>query len=217
MSLAPVSEPSFANFFAGPNAQVVKAVEAVVAGDADSLHIWGPAGVGRSHLLRAAEAHAIRLGRPAAWVGRDDPERSMQQPLALVIADDVDRLDAREQLDAFALIDGARLRGARVLTAARTPAHELTLREDLRTRLAQSSSLHLAPLSDQDKRQAIAAHAARRALPLGGETVEYIIARVDRDMGSLMRVLESLEETSLREHRAINVPLAREVLQGLGF
>lgn len=49
-----VPAPSLANYIAGPNGEALAAARALAAGRA--IYLWGPAGCGRSHLLRALAA-----------------------------------------------------------------------------------------------------------------------------------------------------------------
>jgi DnaA family protein len=153
-------------------------------------------------------------GGSAAWITEGATALSARH---LVLCDDVDRLDPAAQLLAFEMADEAGRHGARILTSAPHPAHALTLRDDLRTRLAQSLSISLTPRSEEDKRAALTAHATQRGFRLGPEIIDYMITRVRRDMGTLMGVLEALDRYSLSSKRPLTLPLAREVLQRSQF
>ena len=239
LSLAPAPPPSLDNFFAGANAGVIHALRLLAQDRGEpSIHLWGPAGSGRTHLLQAVAAAVAAAGGAVTWAagagtagagagsavaagasaaaGRSsaaaaDPAGTSR----LVICDDVDELDDAQQLHVFAVIDAARREGSRILTAGLQPARELALRDDLRTRLAQSLGLAVVPLSDEQKRAAVAAHAADRGMPLAPEIVDYVTARVRRDMGTLMAVVDALDRYSLSAKRPLSVPLARDVLQRL--
>jgi DnaA family protein len=211
LALAPPAPASLHNFYAGANAAALAALRGLLAhGPERAIHLWGPAGSGRTHLLQAAAAGVAAAGGAVAWV----PGGAAAAP-DLVLCDDVDQLDAHGELEAFRMVDAARREGARILSAALCPAHQLGVRDDLRTRLAQSLSQPLVPLSDDEKRVAVASHAADRGMRLAPEIVDYVIARVQRDMGTLMGVVDALDRYSLSEKRPLTVPLAREVLQRL--
>mgnify|MGYP002139927479 CR=1 FL=1 len=55
--------PSFDNFVPGANAELLERLRQLAEPqETDALYLWGPAGSGRSHLLRAAvDAHALGL------------------------------------------------------------------------------------------------------------------------------------------------------------
>ena len=217
LSLAPPPPPTLENFFEGANGHALHALRALLTGGPDrSVHLWGPPGSGRTHLLRAAAAAVAAAGGTAVWAPADVGSANMPAP-SLLLCDDVDRLDDHAQLQAFEMIDAARRGGWGTLTAALHPAHDLPVRADLRTRLAQSLAVAVTPLSDEEKRAALATHAADRGMPLAPETIDYVIARVRRDMGTLMAVIDALDRHSLRAQRPLTVPLAREVLQQLDF
>jgi len=211
LQLAPPPAPALDNYLAGPNRGALRSLHELIAGSERAIHLWGPRGSGRTHLLRAAAAAVAAAGGTAAWAP-GEAGSGVADTAELVLCDDADALGAEGQAAAFAMLDAARLRGARLLTAALAPAHELRLREDLRTRLGQSLSVGLAVLSDAEKRAAIAARAAERSMALGEEVIDYVITRVRRDMGTLMQVLEAIDRESLAAKRAPSVPLARELL-----
>jgi len=192
LELSQAPQPTFDNFLAGANAEALARVRALAQGGLREaiVYLWGAAGSGRSHLLRAAS--------------RADP--------ALVVADDVERLDADAQQRLFVAINAARDGGARVLAAGAAPPAQLALREDLRTRLAWGLVYHLKPLGDEEKKQHLRAEAARRGLALGEEVAGYLLARLPRDLGHLSRMLEVLDRYAMARQRPLTLPLVREAL-----
>jgi DnaA family protein len=193
LDLAAPVEPDFDNFVAGPNAEALASVRGFAAGKGAEavLYLWGEAGSGRTHLLRASF--------------RENP--------GLVIADDVEQLDAPAQQRLFAAINAAREGAAPVLAAGRRPPAQLVLREDLRTRLAWGLVYQLKPLSDADKALHLRAQAARRGLRLSDEVVGYLLTRLPRDLPSLNSVLDALDRYSLAAKRPVTLPLVREALE----
>jgi DnaA family protein len=191
LDLAPPAEPDFGNFVAGPNAEALAAVKALAAGEEAIVYLWGEAGSGRTHLLRAAL--------------RANPR--------LFTADDVESLDAAAQQQLFTAINAARGGEAPVLAAGRTPPLQLALREDLRTRLGWGLVYQLKPLSDADKAVHLRAEAARRGLRLSEEVVGYLLTRLPRDLPNLNSVLDGLDRYSLATRRPVTLPLVREALE----
>jgi DnaA-homolog protein len=189
LDIGPASEPEFDNFLAGPNAEALARVRSLAAGELREaiVYLWGDAGSGRTHLLRAA--------------ARVNPN--------LVIADDVEALDAAAQQQLFNAINSS----ARVLAAGGTAPGGLALREDLRTRLAWGLVYQLKPLSDADKGRHLRAEAVRRGLRLSDEVVGYLLTRLPRDLPSLNAVLDALDRYSLAAKRPVTLPLVREALE----
>jgi len=193
LDLTAAVEPDFDNYVAGPNAEAVASLRSFAAGATRDavMYLWGEPGSGRSHLLRAA--------------AKANP--------GLVTADDVDDLDEPAQQRLFAAINAAREGAPPVLAAGSRPPAQLTLREDLRTRLAWGLVYQLKPLSDAEKALHLRAEAARRGLRLPDEVVGYLLTRLPRDLPSLNSVLDALDRYSLAAKRPVTLPLVREALE----
>ena len=193
LDIGPAAEPDFDNYIAGPNAEARARVRALAQGALREaiVYLWGDAGSGRSHLLRAAS--------------RVNPR--------LVIADDVESLEPAAQQQLFVAINAARDGGDPVLAAGAQAPAGLALREDLRTRLAWGLVYQLRPLSDADKAEHLRAQAVRRGLRLSDEVVGYLLTRLPRDLPSLNGVIDALDRYSLAAKRPITLPLVREALE----
>jgi len=192
LEISRAAEPDFANFVPGANAEaLVRVRELAHRALAERIvYLWGERGCGRSHLLRAA--------------ARVNPD--------LIIADDVEALDAGAAQALFVAINEAREGGPAVLAAGDKPPAQLALRADLKSRLAWGLVYQLAPLRDADKAQHLKALAAERGLLLSDDVVAYLLARLPRDLASLRAVMEVLDRYSLMRQRGITLPLVRQAL-----
>lgn len=192
LQISQPAEPSFDNFIAGENAEALARVRQLASGELREaiVYLWGETGSGRTHLLRAAaRANA-----------------------SLTLADDVQALDADGQQRLFGAINAGRDGRGAVLAAGSAPPAALSLREDLRSRLAWGLVYHLKPLGEIEKMRHLQAEAGRRGLALSDEIAAYLLARVPRDMATLTAVLEALDRQSLARKRPLTLPLVREVL-----
>ena len=192
LEISPPADPALDNFIPGANAEALERVRALAAGTLREaiVYLWGESGSGRSHLLRAA--------------ARANP--------GLVVADDVETLDAAAQQALFVAINAAREGQAPVLASGSAPPAGLALREDRRTRLGWGLGYQLRPLTDAEKALHLRAEARRRGLRLTDEVVWYLLHRLPRDVASLNAVLERLDRHSLARQRPITLPLIREAL-----
>lgn len=192
LAISAPAEPSFSNFVAGDNAEALESVRALATGSSKEriLYLWGAQGSGRTHLL-----HAAAKANPG-----------------LVVADDVQALDAEAQQALFVAINRARDGAAPVLAAGDAPPARLALRDDLRSRLGWGLVYQLKPLSDADKARHLRAEAQRRGLELPDEVAAFILTRLPRDLTSLNDLLDRLDRQSLARKRALTVPLVRETL-----
>lgn len=192
LEISPPAEPSFDNFVPGQNVEALARVRGLALGTLREaiVYLWGEAGSGRTHLLRAAaRANA-----------------------SLVIADDVAALDGEAQQRLFSAINAARDGRAAVLAAGPAAPAALELRADLRSRLAWGLVYQLKPLAEAEKQRHLQAEARRRGLSLSDEITAYLLARVPRDMATLTAVLEALDREALTRKRPLTLPLVREVL-----
>lgn len=187
-------EASFDSFVPGANAEAIASVKSLATSAASLaeriVYLWGAPGSGRSHLLAAAA----------------------RENRGLMIADDVESLDAAAQQALFIAINAARDGGPAVLAAGDRPPHQLELREDLRTRLAWGLVYQLHTLSEEEKLAHLRAEAARRGLELSQDVARYLLTRLPRDLSSLKAVLDLLDRFSLSRQRALTIPLVREAL-----
>ena len=193
LEISPPAAPSLDNFVAGANAEALATVRALAAGSLSEaiVYLWGERGSGRSHLLRAAT--------------RANP--------GLIAADDVETLDPTAQQTLFNAINAARDGGPAVLAAGGAPPGQLTLRDDLRSRLGWGLVYQLRAPGDAEKAGYLRAEAARRGLRLPEEVLAYLLSHLPRDLASLNAVLDSLDRYSLASQRPLTVPLVREALQ----
>jgi len=193
LEISPPAAPSLDNFVAGANAEALAAVRALAAGSLPEaiVYLWGERGSGRSHLLRAAT--------------RANP--------GLIAADDVETLDPTAQQTLFNAINAARDGGPAVLAAGGAPPGQLTLRDDVRSRLGWGLVYQLRAPGDADKAGHLRAEAARRGLRLPEEVLAYLLTHLPRDLASLNAVLDALDRYSLASQRPLTVPLVREALQ----
>ncbi|WP_295646506.1 DnaA regulatory inactivator Hda [uncultured Methylibium sp.] len=211
LRLGPGPAQSFDSFIAGSNGVALAALRAPRS--AGAIYLWGPAGSGKSHLLNACarEAQAGGCGAVAFDAGQPLP-RPWDDAAGLLLLDGCEAYDAARQHAAFALFVEAATAGVPVVAAGRLPPVDLPLREDLRTRLGSGPVFQLSPLSEAESRSALQREAARRGIALSGEVVDYLLTRFARDLGSLMALLDALDEFSLVEKRSVTVPLLRQML-----
>ena len=219
LDLADPVAPTFDNFVAGGNAELVAALQGLAAGHGrdTGLLLWGAAGAGKSHLLRATVAAARAHGHGAVLIDAPgmllatDPELAARN--ALVAVDDVDAAGADAQARLFTLFNALQATGGRLVAAGGRPPVRLPLREDLRTRLGWGAVYEVRALADAEKGAALVAWARQRGFGLGAEVIAYLLAHGRRDMAALIATLEALDRHSLATRRPITVPLLRDWLQ----
>lgn len=211
----------FETFVAAP-AGALGQLAALAEGIAgDWLYLAGPAATGKSHLALAACAHAQAQGRRVAYLPLASAAGRLEEALAALQDYDLVALDGLEAVaghadDERALFDfhnRARDAGSAVLYAARALPDGLAPGlPDLRSRLAQCVRIRLAPLDEAGRRQVLRLRAQRRGLQVDEAAIDWLLRRVERDLGSLTGLLDRLDRESLAAQRRITVPFLRQVL-----
>ena len=218
LDIAPPPQPTLENFVVGPNDEALAQLRALLTGESHErfVYLWGGAGCGKTHLLQAlaaaAAAHPWRVCQTGA-AGMCSEEEAAACDLVLV--DDVLQLDAAGQNRLFNIMNQMR-NGSGLLVAAGpyAPMH-LNIRQDLSSRLAQCLVFQVKCLSDEDKAQALMAHAQGRGFTLPYDVAAYLLRKWKRDIPALLAVLDAVDRYSLEVKRPVTVPLTREVLARL--
>lgn len=205
--------PSLDNFLPGRNAELLLALDTILERHVGErfIYIWGEAGSGKSHLLRAWCDAATSRGMPAAYLSERIPSAWVDG--GLVAVDDVNRLDRDGQVALFHLYNRLRETGGALLTSGPVAPVGLDLRPDLLTRLGWGLVYQLHGLDDAQKRQALQAHAHERGFGLPQEVLDYLLRHWRRDLPSLMAVLAALDRFTLQQKRPVTVPLLRQLLK----
>ncbi len=207
---------TLANFEAGKNAELYQLLCRLAASpDASAsserfVYLWGRAGAGKSHLLRALGAAANARYIAAA----SPPDAFLYDPACRTyLVDDCEKLPADAQIAAFNLYNEVREHGALMLTSGAVPPAFLPVREDLRTRMGWGLIYQVHELSDEEKIAALSLSAATRGLTVSPGVLPYLMSHFRRDMRSLSAMLDALDRYSLETQRHITLPLLRDLLQ----
>lgn len=217
LDLLPPPPPSLDNFVVGRNAPALDALRQCAPGRA--IYLWGPQGVGRSHLLQA-----VGLQASGRYLGPGTPAENLHDLATgdtilarLVAVDDVQALDCDGQAALFALYNrwretaSTRHAFALVLAGDCAPLNA-ELREDLRTRLGWDLVFRLEQLSDEERAQALRSRSAERGLELSPEVIGWLLTHHERDMSRLTALVDALDRYSLARHRPITLPLLKDLL-----
>ena len=219
IGLAPA--PTLEGFFPGPNTAALQHL-AQALGDSHAsapvpTYLWGESGSGKTHLLQAVREALREQGASVGW--RDAKSRyapAFDEKWSAVILDDVHLYSTSQQNVAFNWFINAMspANGVQrwVISAGSVPPADLSLREDLRSRLGWGHVFHLQMPGEAELRAVLRKQAGARGLTLGDDVVDYMLKRFSRDLGSLMALLERLDRHALRTQRALTIPLLKDML-----
>jgi len=208
--------------FVGAPAGSIASLQALAAcPSADWLYIAGPDGVGKTHLALATCAAAEQADRRAAYLPLLAAAGRLREALEALEGNDLIVLDGIEAIagnreDEIALFEfhnRARAAGMNVLYVADAMPDGLQLvLPDLRSRLSQCVRIALTSLDDEGRHELLRLRAQRRGLALDEAALDWLLKRVDRDLGSLTALLDKLDRESLAAQRRVTVPFLRQIL-----
>ena len=209
------------NFIAAPPGAIAQLHELAQARGADWLYVAGATGTGKTHLALALCAAAQQAGRRSAYLPLMAASGRLHDALDALEGNDVVALDGLEAIagrrdDEVALFDfhnRARNAGLNLLYAAREAPDALDLAlPDLRSRLSQSARILLHTLEDASRAEVLRDRAQRRGLVLEETAIDWMLSRTDRNLASLVALLDRLDRESLAAQRRITVPFLRQVM-----
>jgi DnaA family protein len=171
------------------------------------LSVLGSAALGEARALR--DDHQAGGAQP---VSPPDIGDDWSPTGPLLVVDDVDQLSPAAQVRVFDAINRGRAEGWKMLFAGPCPPARLSMRGELTSRLAQGLVLQLQHLTDAEKVAAMVDYAARAGFALPTDVADYLLRHGRRDLGTLLAVVQVIDQVSLRDHRPVSVRLARDVL-----
>lgn len=212
----------FESFLAtGNEALVALLQEAAMTGCGNGCWLFGAAAVGKTHLLQAVSATAgdRSVYVPLALLLESGPDVvAGLERRDLVCIDDIDRIAGIDDWERaiFNLCNGIAAEGGQLIVSATKSQRECGFHlPDLASRLSQLPTFRVADLSDTDRQLALQLRSTHRGLELPDETARYLLSRSQRDMRSLYRLLDTLDQEALRAKRRLTIPFVRDVLQRL--
>jgi DnaA family protein len=217
-------EATFTTYYPGPNAQAVTHLLRL-GQPTDRLletqmYLWGAVSTGKSHLLQALCHEFTCLGMSSLYLplrmfgDNDAAVLNDLGALSLVCIDDLDVIAGRPrwEMGLFNLINGLRLAGHTLVLASRqNPTHLPIKFPDLISRLVWGPVFRLKALDDDDKLAALRFHAKHRGLVLSEEVGRYLLSNLPRDLVTLLRILDRLDEVSLAAQRRLTIPFIKSV------
>lgn len=237
----PVTLPddeTFDSFIAGDNAQLVSLLQSVCAltvtqtqSQAQNLlrlssvplvSMVGGSGSGKSHLLFAVCHQLAHSHIPHAYLNFADivnlsPDvlESLEQ-LSVVCLDGLEIIAGNAQWEEalFDLINRfSETRAGILIIASQLGAKSDNINlADLRSRLSAGVTFKLTQLTDHQRAQVLSSRASHRGLTLSDQALQYLLTHSQRDLPSLMALLDRLDKRSLQEKKKVTVALVKREL-----
>ncbi len=173
------------------------------------LALHGPAGTGKSHMLRA-------LAAEGGWRLLRGAELTEAAALAGAPGTALDEAEGAPDAALFHLINRAAESGAPLLLAARAPpARWPVALPDLASRLRATMAVGIAPPTDALLAALLAKHLADRQLRIGPDVAPFLLARLPRDAAAIGAAVAALDAAALAAGTPITRPFARLALHDM--
>ena len=211
----------FATFWPQGNEQLLAHLQEVARGAVRGM-TWlaGPLASGKSHLLQATCALAPASRRsgffPLRQLAALGPGALDGLPrLDLLCLDDVQLAagNAAWERALFGLYRELEESGGSLVAAApESPALIRWELADLASRFAAAQIHTLKPLAEGAQREALMLRAKVRGFELPEDVARWLQRRYPRDMGTLYRLLDTLDSAAMVAQRRLTLPFIRSVL-----
>lgn len=183
------------------------------------VYVSGSAGTGKSHLLQGLCHQAIDNGGSAIYLSSlDELHASVLEGLEavdLVCLDGIEQviIDQDWQTSLFHLINACRDQGRKFVASGRASAASLNISlDDLASRFKGAYLLTTEELTDRQKLEVVKLKARRRGFTMSEEVCRFILLRSDRDMHHLARLVDRLDEETLRRQKKVTIPFVKAAL-----
>jgi chromosomal replication initiation ATPase DnaA len=179
---------------------------------APALILVGPAGSGKTHLLRVFLRRTDAVEIPVAALTRETVPMLLGIRMAAAV-DDAERADPVSLLHLFNML--AERRGHLLLTAGVPPVQWAQVLPDLASRLVAAPQAALALPDDSLLAALLVKLFADRQLKVGEDVVLYCVGRMERSHEKARRLVAELDRAGWLTHRSITIPMVRSVLDAL--
>ena len=179
--------------------------------------LLGPDGSGKTHLatIWAAETGAMRIGASAL---RPDMVDLLASEDGAVVIEDAHRVafSAGAEQALFHLWNLCAARGCWLLLTARKPPRDWDLSlPDLRSRMSAMPVTRIEAPDEALLAAVLVKLLADRQLSPPPGLIDWLVPRMDRDLGLARRLVAALDDATMAERRGLTRPLAAELLERL--
>jgi len=197
-------------FVSDSNATAVGWIDRWPAWPCPAVVLYGAAGCGKTHLAHLWCERASAVLVDGATLGEEEVARLVSKQAPRIAIDDADRACELVLLHLYnACIEN---NGSLLMAARRAPASWGMALDDLRSRLRAALAIEIGPPDDGLLGAVLVKYFADRQLRVGPELVLFLARHIERSFAVAAEIADRLDAVSLREGRAITVPLARELL-----
>jgi chromosomal replication initiation ATPase DnaA len=177
---------------------------------ARALALHGPAGCGKTHLIHLWCAQTAGVIVAGETLGEDVVARLVSERRHRIAIDNADRACEQALLHLFNFCMESQ--GGLLVAARQPPASWTVMLPDLDSRLRAVLAIGIWLPDDALLGAILVKHFADRQLRVAPEVIAYLLTHMERSFAAAAEMASRLDRVSLRDRRAITVPLARRLV-----
>lgn len=188
-----------------------------ISTDSSVLFVSGGNSSGKTHLLQGCIFKALERDLNAVYI-------DIKQTLPVgflstlsdydwVCVDNIDHLDSMQQQELFDLYNQIKHTKTKLIVSATILPNELSLLQDLKTRLSLAVIYVLEQLTDHEKITLIELKMKDKNLEIDEKVYVYLFKHFSRDLAVILDAIDYLDQESLQQRNAISIPFAKKMLE----
>ena len=212
----------FDSFFQGENKDLLYFLNTMIKTKSNnSIYIWGSQGTGKTHLLQAACKKANEMDWHVTYIPLEQ-----YRDFSIDILDGLGKLDLVCIDDLEFIIDNIEWqqrvtllfneirdnKNSIIISSKISPNNIKIDLDDLKSRLVWGHVFKIKAADDELKIKILKKEANERSFNLNDDVVEFLIRRSNRDLTSLIEILDEIDRSSLAAKRKITVPFVKELI-----
>ena len=212
----------FASFIEGENQDLLDFLITVTKKKKnDCLYIWGSQGTGKTHLLQAACKQADDMNSQVTYIPLKQHEEFDSEifnglgKLDLICVDDLEFISGNLEWQQRLTLLYNEIRdnnNSIIISSTSSPKNIKIELDDLKSRLVWGQVHKIRPPNDELKIEILKRKASERSFELSESVAEFLIHRTDRDLNSLIKILDVIDHSSLAAKRKVTIPFVKKLI-----
>lgn len=187
----------------------------------DCLYIWGSQGTGKTHLLQAACKQADDMNSQVTYIPLKQYEEFDSEifnglgKLDLICVDDLEFISGNLEWQQRLTLLYNEIRdnnNSIIISSTSSPKNIKIELDDLKSRLVWGQVHKIKPPNDELKIEILKRKASERSFELSESVAEFLIHRTDRDLNSLIKILDVIDHSSLAAKRKVTIPFVKKLI-----
>jgi DnaA family protein len=182
-------------------------------------HLFGEHNVGKTHLLKAWVNLANRKYNSAIYLMADELTSFSIYDIDLdtykfIAIDDIDNIDNDIQDALFKLFNRIKLTNGdtHLLTSSSSNLNQVSIRDDLKTRIHSGVVFQIRPLSDDMLMNALISYTNKIGLVINVSELGYLINHTNRNLGEIIDLLNKISHYAVTHKKNISIHTIKQAI-----